>query len=362
MQSADEPATPGSASPGSAGTAPSSPGSAGTAPSSPGSAGTAPSSPGSEVLEPVTAKPAAPGPAVQIPAPQQPVPPDKSAPGGAAQESLGSVIAAARRAAGLTIDDVSDRTRIRASLIERIEQDDFSGCGGSVYARGHLRSIATTLGLEPGPLLAVYDAGHEHVPSPVVVASPEFDPLHGGAGRNRGLGGFRWAPAMIISLVVVCALALVALLLPSGGGDSDDSATPRPSAPPSAPAATAPPGPAPAPTTPPPPGVNVRVEARDAQSWLEVRDDSDKVLFAQLLQRGDSREVSSEGALEIKMGNAGAVDLSCNGTSLDRAGGPGEVVTIRLALAATGGGCTVDGPGTGGLAAGGLAMTAPPTG
>ncbi|WP_112107262.1 helix-turn-helix transcriptional regulator, partial [Parafrankia sp. Ea1.12] len=226
MQSADEPATPGSASPGSAG----------TAPSSPGSAGTAPSSPGSEVLEPVTAKPAAPGPAVQIPAPQQPVPPDKSAPGGAAQESLGSVIAAARRAAGLTIDDVSDRTRIRASLIERIEQDDFSGCGGSVYARGHLRSIATTLGLEPGPLLAVYDAGHEHVPSPVVVASPEFDPLHGGAGRNRGLGGFRWAPAMIISLVVVCALALVALLLPSGGGDSDDSATPRPSAPPSAPA------------------------------------------------------------------------------------------------------------------------------
>ncbi|MEX5708018.1 helix-turn-helix domain-containing protein, partial [Parafrankia sp. FMc6] len=223
MQSADEPATPGSA--------------------SPGSAGTAPASPGPEVLEPVTAKPAAPGPAVQIPAPQQPVPPDKSAPGGAAQESLGSVIAAARRAAGLTIDDVSDRTRIRASLIERIEQDDFSGCGGSVYARGHLRSIATTLGLEPGPLLAVYDAGHEHVPSPVVVASPEFDPLHGGAGRNRGLGGFRWAPAMIISLVVVCALALVALLLPSGGGDSDDSATPRPSAPPSAPAATAPPGP-----------------------------------------------------------------------------------------------------------------------
>lgn len=337
MQSADEPATPESA------------------------------SPGSEVLEPVTAKPAAPGPAVQIPAPQQPVPPDKSAsgktaPGGAAQESLGSVIAAARRAAGLTIDDVSDRTRIRASLIERIEQDDFSGCGGSVYARGHLRSIATTLGLEPGPLLAVYDAGHEHVPSPVVVASPEFDPLHGGTGRSRGLGGFRWAPAMIISLVVVCALALVALLLPSGGGDSDDSATPRPSAPPSAPAATAPPGPAPAPTTPPPPGVNVRVQALDAQSWLEIRDSKRGVLFEQLLQQGDSREVSSEGALEIKMGNAGAVDLSCNGASLGRAGKSGEVVTIRLALAATGGGCTVDGPGTGGLAAGGLAMTAPPTG
>ncbi|WP_018504612.1 helix-turn-helix domain-containing protein [Parafrankia discariae] len=303
-----------------------------------------------------------PAPPAQIPAPQQPAPPERVGPGGAAAESLGSSIAAARRAAGLTIDDVSDRTRIRASLIERIEQDDFSGCGGSVYARGHLRSIATTLGLEPGPLLAVYDAGHEHVPSPVVVASPEFDPLHGGGGRGRGFGGFRWVPAMIISLVVVCALALVALLLPSGGGDSDDTATPRPSASPSAPAGPASPGPSPVPTTPPPPGVNVRMQALDAQSWLEVRDDSDKVLFAQLLQRGDSREVSSEGALEIKMGNAGAVDLSCNGTRLDRAGGSGEVVTIRVALAATGGGCTVDGPGTGGLAAGGPVLTAAPTG
>lgn len=61
------------------------------------------------------------------------------------------------------------------------------------------------------------------------------------------------------------------------------------------------------------------------------------MLLQQLLQQGDSREVSSEGALEVKLGNAGAVSLSCNGHDLGPAGGPGEVVTIRLAVAESGG-------------------------
>ncbi|OAA24767.1 protein of unknown function (DUF4115) [Frankia sp. EI5c] len=280
----------------------------------------------------------------------EPATPEPDTSSRVAPDSIGATVAAARHAAGLTVDDVSDRTRIRASLIDQIEHDDFSGCGGTVYARGHLRSIATTLGLDPGPLLAAYDAGHERVPSPVVVASPEFDPLHGGGGGGGMRGGFRWAPAMIASLVVVCLLALVALLLPSSGDDKDVTSV-GPSAVPSTVAATAAPTPAPAPTPSQPPGVNVRVEAREAQSWLEVRDDAKRVLLQQLLQQGDSREVSSEGALEIKMGNAGAVDLTCNGRAMGPAGGPGEVVTVRLALAETGDGCTVGADGAAGLSA-----------
>ncbi|WP_407673472.1 helix-turn-helix domain-containing protein [Parafrankia colletiae] len=277
--------------------------------------------------------------------------PDLPLPGPVAPDSVGQTLVAARHAAGLTVEDVSDRTRIRAALIGQIERNDFSNCGGAVYARGHLRTIATTLGLDPVPLLAAYDAGHERVPSPVVVASPEFDPLHGGGGGGGGRrrGGFRWAPAMIVSLVVVCLFALVALLLPSGG-DGEDTVAQRPSAPPSTAPVAAPPTPSPAPATSQPPGVNVRVEARDAQSWLEVRDEGGE-LFQLLLEQGDSREVSSEGTLEIKMGNAGAVDLSCNGRNLGPAGAPGQVVTVRLTLAASGGGCTMGDDQATGLAA-----------
>ena len=252
-------------------------------------------------------------------------------------ESVGSALAAARQRAGLTVDEVSERTRIRASLISQIEQDDFSGCGGAVYARGHIRSIARTLGLDPEPLLAAYDAGHESVPSPLVLPSPEFDPLR---GRAPSGGGFRWMPAMIASAVVLCLLAVVALLLPGSEEEEPRNAAAGVTAPPSAPLSQAPadtaPPPTVAPTTPPPSGVNVRVEARDAQSWLEIRNGTRQVLVQQLLQQGDSREVSDEHALEVRMGNAGAVDLSCNGQSLGTPGGPGEVVTIRLVAATTG--------------------------
>ena len=36
--------------------------------------------------------------------------------------------------------------------------DDFSACGGDFYARGHMRNFARTVGLDPAPLLAEFDA------------------------------------------------------------------------------------------------------------------------------------------------------------------------------------------------------------
>jgi len=56
--------------------------------------------------------------------------------------SIGDSLADARRQAGLTVTQVSQQTRIRESIIRGIEADDFSGCGGDFYARGHIRSIA----------------------------------------------------------------------------------------------------------------------------------------------------------------------------------------------------------------------------
>src|SRR6266436_100664 len=72
--------------------------------------------------------------------------------------SIGEVLTAARGQAGLTITQVSQRTRIRETIIRGIESDDFSGCGGDFYARGHIRSIAGAVGVNPQPLIAEYDA------------------------------------------------------------------------------------------------------------------------------------------------------------------------------------------------------------
>jgi cytoskeletal protein RodZ len=74
--------------------------------------------------------------------------------------SIGDTLAEARRQAGLTLTQVSQQTRIRESIIRSIEQGDFSSCGGDFYARGHIRSIAGVVGVDPVPLIREYDEEH----------------------------------------------------------------------------------------------------------------------------------------------------------------------------------------------------------
>jgi cytoskeletal protein RodZ len=87
--------------------------------------------------------------------------------------SIGDTLAEARRQAGLTITQVSQQTRIRESIVRAIEQGDFSPCGGDFYARGHIRSIAEVVGIDPVPLIREYDEEH---PPGSMRASQIFEP------------------------------------------------------------------------------------------------------------------------------------------------------------------------------------------
>jgi cytoskeleton protein RodZ len=70
---------------------------------------------------------------------------------------IGPALAEARTEAGMTVEDVSERTRIRRTIISEIERDDYSSCGGDFYARGHIRAIAKVVGADPVPLIEEYD-------------------------------------------------------------------------------------------------------------------------------------------------------------------------------------------------------------
>ena len=104
--------------------------------------------------------------------------------------SIGEALAQARGQAGLTLGQVSQQTRIRQTIIKGIEGDDFSACGGDFYARGHIRSIAKTVGTDPEPLIEEYDAAYR-APEPVPAAEA-FGPIRP-AGVTRGrAGSWRW--------------------------------------------------------------------------------------------------------------------------------------------------------------------------
>ncbi|MGH3210225.1 MAG: helix-turn-helix domain-containing protein, partial [Trebonia sp.] len=73
--------------------------------------------------------------------------------------TVGETLTEARYQAGLSIDELSERTRIRGTVIRSIEQDDFGACGGDLYVRGYVRAIAGAVGIDAQPLIREYDQG-----------------------------------------------------------------------------------------------------------------------------------------------------------------------------------------------------------
>lgn len=72
--------------------------------------------------------------------------------------SVGGMLAQARVAAGMSIEDLAYKSKLRATIIAAIESDDFSLCGGEVYARGQVRSLSVIVGLDPNEVMHAYDA------------------------------------------------------------------------------------------------------------------------------------------------------------------------------------------------------------
>jgi cytoskeleton protein RodZ len=73
--------------------------------------------------------------------------------------SAGEMLSAARVARGMSLDDLAQVTKLRSSILAAMEHDDFSHCGGLVYARGQLRAMAPALGLDPDDLVDAFDRG-----------------------------------------------------------------------------------------------------------------------------------------------------------------------------------------------------------
>ena len=128
--------------------------------------------------------------------------------------SIGEVLAAARRQAGLTVTQVSQRTRITETMIIAIEGDDHAACGGDFYARGHIRSIASAVGIDPEPLLQEYDSARLGPPAAWEYVTEPITPVRRRQRRRRPPF---WALALAAALVAALGSAGYLLALP---GDS----------------------------------------------------------------------------------------------------------------------------------------------
>jgi cytoskeletal protein RodZ len=79
-------------------------------------------------------------------------------------------------------------------------------------------------------------------------------------------------------------------------------------------------------------GVEVIVTASRARSWLFVSDSAGRVLFSGQISTGVTKTFSSDLTLNLKIGNAGGVDLSVNGKKIDSVGVDGQVVSVSYGV------------------------------
>lgn len=241
--------------------------------------------------------------------------------------TIGQTLAEARERAGLSVEQVAAATRIRRTLVMGIERDDFSSCGGDFYARGHVRTIAGTVGVDPRPLLDTFDAEHPDAAPPR--ASDVFESETAARPERRGPN---WSAAMAAALVLVLVYGVVQVLSSDSSDPDDNDVVARPGErrSTSAPATEASPTPTAAESSAvaqaPRGKVTVAVRAKGT-SWVKATTGSGRELFEGLLE-DESRTFSGKHRIRLVVGDAGAVSLTVNGSPVGSPGKSGQVVRV----------------------------------
>jgi cytoskeletal protein RodZ len=244
--------------------------------------------------------------------------------------SLGSLITQARKSAGLSIEDLSAATNIRSSLLREMESDSFGNCGGETYARGHIRNIATKLGVDPLIFIAAFEEeqmqADRSMQDLLVEKGVMKEPQETRKVSWKVLATISVSSLFVVGLAQIIISNTSSLDIPEPIAIASESASPTPSASASESTPTA------EATVSTGTGVELVITATRAKSWLFVSDASGRTLFSGQIARGTTKTFSTELSLNVKVGNAGGVDLTVNGKSIDPIGADGEVVSVSYGV------------------------------
>lgn len=238
--------------------------------------------------------------------------------------SLGNVLRHARESARLSIDDLASMTSIRSGLIAQMENDDFHACGGDTYARGHLRTIAQKLNIDPHELLDIYDAEHSAVQKSIqdlLVENNVTTP-----SREKSGISFKTLSLISIAIIAIAAIAQIIVSNSSSTGESvkvvvQESVSPQPSE-------LASESPSPSKSASPTSSNSIttlKIMAVRGNASIDIVT-KDGHLYKGWLLMGQSKEFSSDSRISIYVSNAGGVDVFINGSKIPALGVDNEEV------------------------------------
>ena len=244
--------------------------------------------------------------------------------------SLGTLITQARKSAGLSIEDLSASTNIRTALLKEIELNNFANCGGETYARGHIRNIAIKLGVDPLIFIAAFEEEQMHADRSMkdllVENRAMKQPEEARKVSWKVLATISVSSLFIVGLaqIIISNTASVEIPAPITSSTPTESAAPSPD--------VAEPTPTEQATISTGTGVQLIISAARAKSWLFVSDATGRTLFSGQISQGTTKTFSTDVSLNVKVGNAGGVDLTVNGKKVDSLGVDGEVVSVSYGV------------------------------
>ena len=289
--------------------------------------------------------------------------------------SFGDRLRREREQRGISLDDISLTTKIRAGLLQALEEEKFDRLPGGIFNKGFVRAYARHLGLDEDQLVADYlvasgegpvrkpgenTAGMRgDIPEPriqLVREEPKSEPKDGNSLSIWGI------LAGLLVLVVVGAVAWIyyhrerqsdnvpasqpaAVTEPATPPASNPSQVPtnqaanQASAPDSHAAA-----PSSAPASPPPAAQKPESQARSSAPvanpvgtftvllkaneacWLQITADGKTEEVT--MDAGLEKVVTAKGRVTVRAGSVGALEISFNGNKLPSQGDYGQVKTL----------------------------------
>lgn len=133
-------------------------------------------------------------------------------------ETLGNYMRQQRQQAGISIEDVANRTKIRSALVRSMEEDRLEDLPGGIFLRGFVRAYMDVVGSDSQRALELLDSGAgPEQPAHVLTARAYVEPEHHNPGRFR--------LAHLLVLVVALLAMMAAFYLSSGTNRTDRTVT-----------------------------------------------------------------------------------------------------------------------------------------
>ncbi len=231
--------------------------------------------------------------------------------------TVGTILRGWRQQRDLSVEEISDRTRIRSDLLRQLENDDFESLPAAVYVTGYIRGYARALNFDPAPALHAYQTQTR-------VSGVEYMP-----DTNTPIGYDRRPSVRSVGMLVGTLVGIV-IAVNIFVSNYEPSATVDPTSAPAVPTPIQTPSPSlipPFQTRDPAPIPNVdnlrfRLIALMNVSVQVFIDDEPR--YTGFMNPGESFEWFAMQSVRLIVDNAGGVRVEIDGTSVAQLGGIGE--------------------------------------